>query len=270
MLAENNRRIALTIAGSDPGGGAGIQADLKTFAALGVYGYSVITAVIAQNSAAVRSVAPVEPAMVAAQIETLAAERVPDALKTGALANAAIVETVADLVIRLGLPAPVVDPVMIASSGAPLLDEAGRRALVDRLIPIARVVTPNLPEAQALSGIAAATPAAIREMARRIHAMGARAVVIKGGHREAESAAIDLLFDGGDFVEIVGERIAGGGAHGTGCAFSAAIAAGLARGLELEDAVREAKDYVARAIRASFTLGAGRPLLDHFARDRDD
>lgn len=265
----------MTIAGSDPGGGAGIQADLKTFAALEVYGFSVITAVIAQNSTHVARVAPAEPAIVTAQIETLVAERLPDALKTGALASAAIVEAVAAAVRSLHLPAAVVDPVIVSTSGARLLDPAGEQALRDHLIPLARLVTPNLPEAELLSGIAIDGPSAIRAAARAIRRMGARAVVIKGGHSFASTAgahaalstkALDLLYDGRGFIELAGERIPGGGAHGTGCAFSAAVAAWLARGVDLETAVRRAKAFVARALRHGFTLGAGRTLLDHFAR----
>ncbi|MGH7933617.1 MAG: bifunctional hydroxymethylpyrimidine kinase/phosphomethylpyrimidine kinase, partial [Candidatus Binataceae bacterium] len=175
--------LALTIAGSDPSGGAGLQADLKTFAALGVYGYSVITAVIAQNSARVERVDAVAAGMVAAQIRTLAMERQPGALKTGALANAAVVGAVANAIRELKLPAPVVDPVLISSSGTRLLERTGERALKERLLPLALVVTPNLPEAEALAGIAIDGMAAMRAAARAIcAATGVRAVVIKGGH----------------------------------------------------------------------------------------
>jgi hydroxymethylpyrimidine/phosphomethylpyrimidine kinase len=266
--------VALTIAGSDPGGGAGIQADLKTFAALGVYGYSAITSVIAQNSSTVNRVAPVDAAMVKAQIETLVAERRPDAIKTGALGTAKNVEAVADVIARLDLPAPVVDPVLISSAGARLLDRAGERALLRRLLPLARIVTPNLAEAQALSGVNGASPAAIRAMARALGKAGARAVLIKGGHSDSEAGSssearaqsIDLLYDGREFVELRAPRISGGGAHGLGCALSAAIAAYLALGMDLSSAVRRAKRYVTAALRASFKLGTGRAVLDHFAR----
>jgi hydroxymethylpyrimidine/phosphomethylpyrimidine kinase len=297
----------MTIAGSDPGGGAGLQADLKTFAAYGVHGFSVITAVIAQNSARVSRIAPVAAAMVAEQIATLAAERIPDALKTGALANAEIVTAIAKAIEEFRLPAPVVDPVLIASSGARLLDEEGERALRSRLLPIARVITPNIPEAEAFSGIEIDGPAAMRAAARALRRLGARAVVIKGGHgftrrngagesksidllkdgrrrgdaRESkamdsrydgrgrgdagESKSMDLLYDGRSFVEFAVRRIGGGGAHGTGCAFSAAIAARLACGDDLEAAVRKAKAYVTRALRGRFVLSEhGRALLDHF------
>jgi hydroxymethylpyrimidine/phosphomethylpyrimidine kinase len=274
--------VALTIAGSDPGGGAGIQADLKTFAALGVYGYSAITAVIAQNSSTVNRVAPVAPAMIAAQIETLATERRPDAIKTGALGSAGIVNAVADAISRLDLPAPVVDPVLISSAGTRLLEPAGERALLRRLLPLARIVTPNLAEAQALSGVDGASPAALRAMARALGRAGARAVLIKGGHlasrskaaarsraqarEESPAQSVDLLYDGREFVELRAARIPGGGAHGLGCALSAAIAAYLAQGMDLPAAVRLAKRYVTAALRARFRPGAGRAVLDHFAR----
>jgi hydroxymethylpyrimidine/phosphomethylpyrimidine kinase len=261
----------MTIAGSDPGGGAGLQADLKTFAAIRVHGFSVITAVIAQNSAHVARVAPVEADMVALQIETLAAERKPDALKTGALASAAIVAAVADAIRALRLPPPVVDPVMISSSGARLLDTRGERSLRDRLIPLAHIVTPNIPEAQVLTGITIDGPSAMRTAARSLRRMGARAVVIKGGHpfttgsnHARTDRAVDLFYDGRSFVDLAGARIPGDGAHGTGCAFAAAIAAWLARGADLETAVRRAKTFVARALRNGFQIGAGRTLLDHF------
>ena len=258
--------VAMTIAGSDPGGGAGIQADLKTFAALGVYGYSVITDVIAQNSSSVTRTDPVAPASVTQQIESLAAECIPHALKTGALANAGVVRAVARAIVKLALPAPVVDPVIVASSGTRLLDAAGERAIRDLLIPLARIVTPNIAEAEALTAIRIDTDAAIREAARRIVAMGARAAVIKGGHRKSGDAkAIDLFYDGRRFIELTSNRIPGGGAHGTGCAFSAAIAAYLACGKNLEDAVRSAKRYVTKALKHRFKLGKGRALLDHFA-----
>jgi hydroxymethylpyrimidine/phosphomethylpyrimidine kinase len=267
-LASLNSKhpVALTIAGSDPGGGAGLQSDLKTFAALGVYGYSVITEVIAQNSFRVADVDNVIPEMVNAQIEVLALECAPRAVKTGALANAAIVKTVARAIDRLKLPAPVVDPVIVSSSGALLMGPKGERAIRKKLIPIARIVTPNIAEAEVLARIRIDSDAAIREAAIKIIKLGARAVVIKGGHRKDDRYATDLFHDGRRFIELKSPRIAGGGAHGTGCAFSAAIAAHLARGASLEEAVRGAKRYVTTALRHSFRLGKGRALLDHFAR----
>ena len=255
---------ALTIAGTDPGGGAGIQADLKTFAALGVYGFSVVTSVIAQNSSRVLRAMPVDPDVVAAQIEAVALERKPNAVKIGALARASIVKAVATALAKHRLAAPVIDPVLIASSGARLLSAKGAKALVAELIPGARVVTPNIPEAQMLTGVEIKKPLDAHEAARRFLKMGAHAVVIKGGHFDANIAAIDLLYDGRSFVELKAERIAGD-AHGTGCAFSAALAANLARGRDLETAVRAAKEFVTAALRARFRFGKGRALLDHFA-----
>ncbi len=267
MASPNSKHlVALTIAGSDPGGGAGLQADVKTFAALGVYGYSVITQVIAQNSRVVAEVEPVSPEMVEAQLDTLALEFAPRAVKTGALANAAIVKAVARAIERLKLPAPVVDPVIVSSSGALLIGPKGERAIRKRLIPIARIVTPNIPEAEVLTRVRIDSDAAIREAAVKIIKLGARAVVIKGGHRKDDAYATDLFHDGRRFIELKSRRIAGGGAHGTGCAFSAALAAHLARGLSLEEAVRGAKRYVTAALKHSFKLGKGRALLDHFAR----
>jgi hydroxymethylpyrimidine/phosphomethylpyrimidine kinase len=270
VTPKHQKPVALTVAGSDPGGGAGIQADLKTFAALGVYGTSALTAVIAQNSFEVARLEPVGPAMVAAQIETLVRERRPDAIKIGALGNAAVVRAVARAIVTLDLPAPVVDPVLVSSSGTRLIDRRGERALAEHLFPLARVVTPNLQEAAALTHIAVGGERkAMRAAARELYLMGARAVVIKGGHAAGRGPVIDLFYEGNSFIELRGARVAGRGAHGTGCAFSAAIAAMLARGMALEAAVRAAKSYVSDALRGSFRLAAkGRPLLDHFARTR--
>lgn len=265
MPPRSGRPIALTIAGSDPGGGAGIQADLKVFAALSVYGYSALTAVIAQNSATVGQMQAITAAIVAAQIEAVAAEKMPNAIKTGALANAPIVRAVARTIGELRLPAPVIDPVILSSAGVRLLDRAGERALRHYLLPLARVITPNLAEAEALAHLRIDSDAAVRVAAREILAMGAQAVVIKGGHRRERDQSVDLLYDGHSFTELRAARVAGGGAHGTGCAFSAAIAASLARGMDLEAAVRAAKRYVTAALRHRFRLGKGRAILDHFA-----
>jgi hydroxymethylpyrimidine/phosphomethylpyrimidine kinase len=259
-----NLPTALTIAGSDPGGGAGVQADLKTFAALGVYGFSALTVVIAQNSSRVSRIEQVNPKMVAAQIEAVAEERKPGALKIGALGNRAIVEAIAQCIVELKLASPVVDPVLITSSGTRLLDKTAQGAMLMRIFPISRVITPNIPEAQTLSGIEIRDVSEMRDAARRLVKLGARAVVIKGGHLAADSDAIDLLYDGRSFVALKAARMKID-AHGTGCAFSAAIAAHLARGRDLESSVRAAKQFVAAALKASFRFGNGRPLLDHFA-----
>jgi hydroxymethylpyrimidine/phosphomethylpyrimidine kinase len=267
-LKRRKISVAMTIAGSDPGGGAGLQSDIRTFAALEVYGYSVLTSVIAQSSTRVARVTPVAPALVAAQIEVLVEEARPAALKIGALASAGIVRAVADTITKCKLPAPVVDPVMIASSGARLLERRAESALRDRLIPFARIVTPNVPEAEALTGFRIRDRESIREAARKIVAMGASAALIKGGHLRDRAQAVDLFYDGRNFVELTSPRIAGGGAHGTGCVLSAAIAAYLARGEALEDAVRKAKEFLTAALRASFKIGRSRALLDQFAPRR--
>jgi hydroxymethylpyrimidine/phosphomethylpyrimidine kinase len=259
-----NRSSALTIAGTDPSGGAGVQADLKTFAGLEVYGFSAITEVIAQNSSKVFRLAALDPSLVAAQIEAVARERKPNAIKIGAMGTAAIVEAVAASIVQHRLAAPVVDPVLISSSGTPLLSTAGEAALLANILPRARVITPNIPEAQLLVEIEIKSTTDVHEAARRFVKLGARAVVIKGGHLGADTDAIDLLYDGRSFIALKNARIPGD-AHGTGCAFSAAIAAYLARGRSLEDAVRGAKQFVTAALLASFKFGKGRPLLDHFA-----
>ncbi len=267
MASPNSKHpVALTIAGSDPGGGAGLQADLKTFAALGVYGYSVVTEVIAQNSWKVANVEAMSPELVEAQLEVLSLEFAPRAVKTGALANVDVVKAVARAIERLKLPAPVVDPVIVSSAGARLIGPKGERAIRKRLIPLAAIVTPNIPEAEGLADMQIDSDAALRKAAKKILQLGARAVVIKGGHREDDSSATDFFYDGRNFIEFKAPRVKGGGAHGTGCAFSAAIAAYLARGASLEDAVRGAKSFVTTALKHSFKLGRGRPLLDHFAR----
>jgi hydroxymethylpyrimidine/phosphomethylpyrimidine kinase len=267
-VASSNSKhpVALTVAGSDPGGGAGLQADLKTFAALGVYGYSVITQVIAQNSWKVGEIESVSADLVEAQLDILALEFAPRAVKTGALGNVDVVTAVARVIKRLKLPAPVVDPVIVSSSGARLIGPKGERAIRKRLVPLALIVTPNIPEAEALTNIQIDSDAAVREAAKKILKLGAQAVVIKGGHRTDDTSATDLFYDGRRFVVLKAQRIAGGGAHGTGCAFSAAIAAHLARGSNLEDAVRGAKQFVTAALKHSFKLGKGRSILDHFAR----
>jgi hydroxymethylpyrimidine/phosphomethylpyrimidine kinase len=259
---------ALTIAGSDPSGGAGIQADLKTFAALGVYGYSAITSVIAQSSASVGRIDRAAPAMVVAQIEAAVRERRPAAVKTGALCNAAVVDAVVRAIRTFKLPAPVVDPVIVASAGKRLIDKAGERAMRARLIPLACVVTPNIAEAKALTGVPIEDAESMREAARAIVALGARAAVIKGGHLGDDAPALDIFHDGRRFIELRSERIAGAeNVHGTGCAFSAAIAAFLARGFSLEDSVRRAKAYLTRILKYQLKFSRrSRPMLDHFAR----
>jgi len=259
---------ALTIAGSDSGGGAGIQADLKTFAAFGVYGTSALTALTAQNTLGVTAVHAVPAEFVTAQIEAVASDFGCRAVKTGMLLNAAIVEAVAAAIEALDLPNLVVDPVMVAKSGDHLLQEDAVHALRGTLLRLARVVTPNVPEAEVLSGMRIASRDDLREAARRIAAFTPGAIVIKGGHL-AGPDVIDLLFADGHFEEFVGPRVTGPNTHGTGCTFAAALAAQLARGMGLEDAVRDAKAYVAGAMQPGIPLGRGHRPLDHFWRVRD-
>ena len=253
-------KVVLTIAGSDSGGGAGIQADLRTFAAHGVHGTSAITAVTAQNSVAVLDWVALEPRMVVAQIDAVASDMKVAAAKTGMLATAAIVLAVAEAVERLRLPLLVVDPVMVAKSGDRLLD-ADAQSAYRRLIPLATVLTPNLPETEALLGRAVRSLSDMREAARALHAMGPRAVVVKGGHLEGD--AVDVFFDGATLDELAAPRIATANTHGTGCTYSAAIAARLALGDALLDAVRGAKSYLTEAIRRSYSVGRGHGPVDH-------
>jgi hydroxymethylpyrimidine/phosphomethylpyrimidine kinase len=256
---------ALTIAGSDSGGGAGIQADLKTFAAHGVYGTSAITALTAQNTLGVDGVHVVPDDFVTAQIEAVVGDLGCDAVKTGMLANSTIVEAVAAAVESLELPNLVVDPVMIAKSGDYLLDEEAVHAVRWTLLRLARVVTPNLPEAEVLAKMTIASVADMREAARRIAMLKPAAVVIKGGHL-AGPEVVDILFENGEFHEWVGPRIEGPNTHGTGCTFAAAIAAQLARGAALREAVPAAKADFEGAMRHGIARGRGHRPLHHFWR----
>jgi len=258
-------RTALTIAGSDSGGGAGIQADLKTFAAHGVYGTSAITAVTAQNTVGVVSAVALDADFVTAQIEAVAGDIALHAVKIGMLATAAIVEAVSAAIEELDLPLVVVDPVMVAKSGDRLLDDDGVQMLCTELLPRALVVTPNIPEAEVLCGRVIRSTADAREAARRIHAMGASAVIVKGGHAAGDEIT-DLLFDGRTFSEWRTPRITTKNTHGTGCTFASAVAANLALGKPLNDAAFEAQQYVAGAIRHALPIGRGHGPLDHFWR----
>jgi hydroxymethylpyrimidine/phosphomethylpyrimidine kinase len=255
--------IALTIAGSDPSGGAGLQADLKTFHQFGVYGEAVITLVTVQNTVGVRRLECLAPDLVAQQIEAVLDDLPPAAAKTGALGNRAIVEAVAGLARRFAFPL-VVDPVMVSKHGAPLIDGAARQALVQGLFPRARVITPNLPEAEALAGLSIRTPEDMCRAALRLRELGAAAVLVKGGH--LPGAAVDVLLDGGGWYEYSAERIDTRHTHGTGCTYSAAIAACLALGMPLPAAVRRAKDFLTEAIRTNPGLGAGAGPVNHHAR----
>ncbi len=253
---------ALTIAGSDSGAGAGIQADLKTFAAFGVYGTSVITAITAQNTKGVTRILELPPDLVAAQIDAVIGDIGTHALKTGMLANSAIIEVVAEKIREYGLQNLVVDPVMVAKGGDLLLRQEAIETLRSRLIPLATIVTPNLPEAEQLTGIPGSRLQDIKESARRIINMGAKSVVIKGGHHKGP--ATDIFYDGKKFHELKTARVRTPHTHGTGCTFSAAIAANLAKGENLEKAVVLAKRYITQAIRKGFAIGAGHSPVHHF------
>ena len=256
---------ALTIAGSDSGGGAGIQADLKTFAAHGVYGTSAIAALTAQNTIGVHGVHVVPDDFVTAQIEAVVSDLGCDAVKTGMLANSTIVEAVAAAVESLELPNLVVDPVMVAKSGDHLLDEEAVHAMRWVLIRLARVVTPNIPEAEVLAKMPITSVDDMREAARRIAMLKPAAVVIKGGHLPGPEV-VDILLEGGVLSEWIGPRIEGPNTHGTGCTFASAIAAQLAKGSTVKEAVPAAKEYVEGAMRLGIPLGKGHRPLNHFWR----
>ena len=260
-------RTALTIAGSDSGGGAGIQADLKTFAAAGVYGTTAITAVTAQNTVGVTAWEPVSTELVIAQIEAVAGDLPPDAVKTGMLATAAIVEAVAAAIEGLDLPNLVVDPVMVAKGGDRLLREDAVGAIKAHLLPLAEVLTPNVPEAEALCGMRIATLADMREAGSRIRAMGPRVVVVKGGHLQSTGDdVVDVVCLPHDTFELRGPRLTTAHTHGTGCTFASATAAQLALGRPIEEAVRWSREYLEGAIRHAPGLGAGHGPLNHFWR----
>lgn len=260
-----NPAVALTIAGSDSGGGAGIQADLKTFAALGVFGTSVLTAVTAQNTTAVLGVRVLEPEFVDLQIEAVLSDLPVAAVKTGMLASAATVAVVARRAAAGDLPHLVVDPVMVTSTGMPLLDDDGVGAYLESLLPHAEVCTPNMREAALLTSMAVTDVEGMEAAARRLAEYGPRVVVVKGGHLRG-ALAPDVVLANGVLTVLDGPRVASSNDHGTGCSLAAATAAHLARGMEAVAAVGEAKVFVARALRgaASWTLGAGHGPLDHF------
>jgi len=250
----------MTIAGSDPSGGAGIQADLKTFHQFGVYGEAVLTLLTVQNTMRVDRVECLAPDLVVAQAEAVLEDIPPAAIKTGALGNAAIVAAVADLVSRLDIPV-VVDPVMISKHGSPLLSGQAQDAMKDRLLPPSQVDTPNLPEAEVLTGKPVRGIPGMKKACRELAQMGAHAVLIKGGH--ADGPAVDVLFVDGDWIECPAPRFDTPHTHGTGCTFSAAITAGLALGQDLPAAVLRAKSFISAAIAANPGLGSGSGPVNH-------
>lgn len=253
---------ALTVAGSDSGGGAGIQADLKTFSAYRVFGMSVLTAITAQNSLGVQGVENLPPEFVARELESVLSDFGTDAAKCGMLSTAGIIGAVAAKLKEHRVEKLVVDPVMIAKSGDRLLQPEARAALIADILPLALVLTPNLHEAAALAEMPIATREDMEVAARKIAQLGPRNVLVKGGHLKGD--AVDILFDGRDVTAFSTPRIDSPSTHGTGCTFSAAIAAGLAKGRPLPDAARDAKAYVTRAIREGFSPGRGVGVLRHF------
>ena len=254
--------VALTIAGSDPSGGAGIQADLKTFHQFEVYGEAVITLLTVQNTLGVARVEYVPAPLVIEQVHAVIDDIPPQAAKTGALGSVEIVEALAELAAEFDFPL-VVDPVMAGSDGAALVSPDARRAIATRLLPRAFLVMPNLDEAAALTGIEVKDVGAMRQAAARLCAMGARAALVKGGH--LDGPATDVLYADGAWREFTAERISSRHTHGTGCTYSAAVTASLARGSRLEDAVARAKTYITNAIRTAPGLGRGRGPLNHHA-----
>jgi hydroxymethylpyrimidine/phosphomethylpyrimidine kinase len=254
----------LVVAGSDSGGGAGIQADIKTVTMLGGYAATAITALTAQNTRGVFGVVPVDPAFVKQQMEVVLSDLGADAVKTGMLHDSAVIETVAR-VIRAAAPgaALVVDPVMVAKGGASLLQEDAKSALARELFPLAAVVTPNAPEATALTGLEIRDEAGLRRAGERILEMGPRAVYMKGGHLDGDVVVDVVVRAGGDAIVLEGPRLASRSTHGTGCTLASALAVSLAQGLDLEAAARRARDYVTRAIEAAPGLGEGHGPLGH-------
>jgi hydroxymethylpyrimidine/phosphomethylpyrimidine kinase len=255
---------ALTIAGSDSGGGAGIQADLKTFQELYVFGMSSITAITAQNTLGVQKVGVVDPDLVAKQIDSVVTDLGVDAAKTGMLANAEIIEVVAVKVKEHQIGPLVIDPVMVSTSGHQLLTEDARVTMKKKLLPLATLVTPNLHEAEILAGQRITGWEDRKQAARKLVDEGAKAVIIKGGHGKEEEA-IDLLYDGKDFVSFSSPRFKTKNTHGTGCTFSAAITAYLAKGESLHEAVRQAKNFITAAVGNPLMLGKGNGPTNHFA-----
>jgi hydroxymethylpyrimidine/phosphomethylpyrimidine kinase len=261
--------IVLTVAGSDSGGGAGIQADIKTFQAFGAFGTSVVTAITAQNTLGVHAVHPVPLPVVAAQLDAVLSDLRPAAVKTGMLATVGLVEMVADRLAAAAIPSVVVDPVMVATSGDRLLEEAAEETIRARLLPVASLVTPNIPEARILSGLSIRDPDEMLAAAKAIADAGAGAVLIKGGHMEADRL-VDVLWDGASDTTWSREKIHTRNTHGTGCTLSAAIAAGLGFGLEMKEAVARGLDFVERAIRTAPDLGSGHGPLNHLVPPRPE
>ena len=252
---------ALSIAGSDSSGGAGIQADLKTMSAHGVYGMTAITALTAQNTTGVRSIMEVTPDFLADQLDAVFTDIYPDAVKTGMVANGALIRVIAQKLRQYGARHIVVDPVMVATSGSKLMQDDALDALLHELLPLAEVVTPNIPEAEVLAGMKITSPADMEQAARLLSEKCGCAVLLKGGHHLND--ANDLLCKGGEMQWFYGQRIDNPNTHGTGCTLSSAIASNLARSMALPEAIRHAKAYLSGALASMLDLGKGSGPLDH-------
>lgn len=253
----------LTIAASDSGGGSGIQADLKTILSLGGYGMSVVTAITAQNTLGIQGAQVISPELVALQMESVLGDIGADSVKTGALVNAEIVETVADKLAKYKIEKVVVDPVLSSKDRTPLLDDAGRKMLIRKLFPLTHVLTPNIPEAELFTGVKISNVADMRKAATKLRKMGPRYVLVKGGH--LEELPVDVLFDGSEHYELSSRRVPTKHSHGTGCTLASAIATLLARGTPLIESIDEAKRYLYRALRFSLDIGHGIGPTNHYA-----
>ncbi|MEK4187909.1 bifunctional hydroxymethylpyrimidine kinase/phosphomethylpyrimidine kinase [Paenibacillus sp. FSL L8-0494] len=256
---------ALTIAGSDSGGGAGIQADLKTFQELSVYGMSVLTAVTAQNTLAVQGVYPVTLDAIIQQLDSIGLDLQPDAVKTGMLFNSDIIRIVADKIKYYGWSNLVIDPVMVAKGGSTLLLQEAVQSLISHLLPLALVTTPNIPEAEIITKMTITTIEERKKAAKIIHGMGSKYVVLKGGHDTSTTAVTDLLYDGDEYTLLESSRIQTRHTHGTGCTYSAAVTAELAKGKSVAEAIQTAKAFIQAAIEDELGIGAGHGPTNHFA-----
>ncbi|WP_179087451.1 bifunctional hydroxymethylpyrimidine kinase/phosphomethylpyrimidine kinase [Paenibacillus odorifer] len=256
---------ALTIAGSDSGGGAGIQADLKTFQELSVYGMSVLTAVTAQNTLGVQGVYPVTLEAINQQLDSIGLDLQPDAVKTGMLFNSDIIRIVADKIKYYGWSNLVIDPVMVAKGGSTLLLQVAVQSLISHLLPLALVTTPNIPEAEMITKMTISTIEERKKAAKIIHGMGSKYVVLKGGHDTSTTAVTDLLYDGHEYTLLESSRIQTRHTHGTGCTYSAAVTAELAKGKSVAEAIQTAKAFIQAAIEDELGIGAGHGPTNHFA-----
>lgn len=255
-------KTALTIAGSDSGGGAGIQADIKTFSALGIYGTSVITAVTAQNTLGVTAVQDITPDIVQKQLDAVLSDIGADAIKIGMVSNSACIYVIADALKWYKCSNIVVDPVLLSTTGFSLIKDGALAVLLEKLVPLASVLTPNLPEAEKMTGMSINSIDEMKRASEKLFKMGARAVLVKGGH--LEGPATDIYYDGGGYLLLEAERIDTTNTHGTGCTLSSAVAAYLAKGLDSADAVRRAKEYVTMALKYAYKVGHGNGPTHHF------